>query len=72
MKKRNRCSVATITDYVSGLSKLPSHLIAAHMYFDFKETMLTARMKVLSIRKCLIVSTRSVRRASSLLETGYG
>jgi hypothetical protein len=27
-------------------------------------------MKVLSIRKCLIVGTRSVRRASGLLETG--
>jgi len=27
-------------------------------------------MKVLRIRKCLIVSTRSVRRASGLLETG--
>jgi hypothetical protein len=28
-------------------------------------------MKVLRIRKCLIVGTRSVRRASGLLETGY-
>src|ERR1700722_5024543 len=27
--------------------------------------------KVLRIRKCLIVSTRSVRRASGLLETGF-
>jgi hypothetical protein len=28
-------------------------------------------MKVLRIRKCLIVGTRSVRRASGLLETGF-